>query len=885
MKNNKRILILGGIFISTIIIVGCVATKLLGYMINPEISPTWGLKVIEGLTGEARIYRDKWGIPHIVADDAHDLFFAVGYAQAQDRLFQMYMFKYYVAGRLAELLGNRKMGVEARASIKSTVDIDKANRTIGFGYLGSAGAELMKKYRPDTYTLFRSYSKGVNTAIKEMKANGKMPLEFKLLSLEPEEWQVADSIAFHRYLGWSLSANMTDELLRFGLIQKFGIEKAMALYPKYQKPLESIPTIIPRELVNYKNLKPIFSTDHSSPQIIVEGNRIKNYKVIASLIDTINFLSEDITNGMASNNWVLGPQKSKSGKPILANDPHLGHMLPSIFWVVHLLGAGIDCYGAAFPGMPFIVLGHNRHVAWGLTTSNADVQDIFIEKLNPHDNSQYEYKGKFENFAVRKETIKIRKSLTSNSYSQVEFEIKSSRHGPIINPIAGITFDAPPLALRWTGYDFTNDVELTRALTTSSSIEEFVRKTEELAPTTLHSEADAIFALMRADNMNDVKEALKIYGLPNQNWVFVDDSGNFGYTAAGRVPAREYHDGTVPVEGWSGKYDWTVFIPFEHLPQVYNPERGYIATANNEVVPPENYPYPFSYRYVPGYRAARIEELLKAKEKLDINDMVQIQNDIYMIQAKEMVPLFLKAIDNHTPTNRYEESALREIKKWAYQADVNSVGCTIFHEWRRQVVHLMLEDELEEFFEPYINIHYTKSSVENMIFSDSPFFDNINTPAKENRQTIIKTAFVRAIEHLTATLGKDMKKWAWGNVHTITFANPIAMGPLKKHINYGPLPHPGTEGTVRNASFNNIGDTGWQATVGACLRHIIDMADVGASLFVIDGGESGQWRSTHYLDGTEEWYHGRYLNAIMDISKIAENPSGLIILKRLPSSH
>lgn len=880
MNKYQKFALLVSLLIVTFI-VGCVATKLVSYMVNPTISPTWGLKVIEGLNGEARIYRDKWGIAHIVADDEQDLFFAVGYAQAQDRLFQMYMFKYYVSGRLAELLGDRKMSVEARGSIKSTVDIDKANRIIGFGYLGKAGAELMKKYRPDTYRVFQTYSNGVNTAIKEMKANGSLPLEFKLLNLEPEEWQVADSIAFHRYIGWSLSANMTDELLRLGLIQKIGFEKAMALYPKYQKPFEAIPTIIPRELVDYRNLKPIFATQLSQPP---QGARIVNHNAIANLINNINLLSNDISNGMASNNWVVGAKKSKSGKPILANDPHLGHMLPSIFWAVHLVGAGIDCYGAAFPGMPFIVLGHNRHVAWGLTTSNADVQDVFIEKLNPTNTSQYEYKGTFENFAVRKETIKIRKGLTSNSYAEVELEVKSSRHGPIINPIAGLPFDAPPLALRWTGYDFTDDIEVAHTLTTSSSIEEFMKKVEKLTPTSLYSEADAIFAIMRARNVNDIKNALKMYGLPNQNWVFVDDVGNFGYIAAGRVPARANHDGTVPVEGWSGKYDWSSFIPFEHLPQVYNPERGYIATANNEVVPPDDYPYPFSYRYVPGYRAGRIEELLQAKEKLDVNDMARIQNDVFMIQAREMVPLFLKAMGNYSPTNEREGDALRLIKEWNYQADVNSVACTIFHEWRRQITHLMLKDELGEFFEPFINIHYTKSAVEYMIFSDSPFFDNINTPEREDRDTIIKMAFVNAIANLTATLGKDMKKWAWGNVHTITFANPVALGPLKKYMNYGPLPHPGTEGTVRNASFNNIGDTGWRATVGACLRHIVDMADVDGSLFVIDGGESGQWKSAHYIDGTQEWYNSGYLNAIMDISQVAKNPEGLIILKRLPSS-
>lgn len=882
MKNTCRIWVLA-CFLSVTFIVGCVAAKLAGYIANPKISPTWGLKILEGLNGEARIYRDKWGIAHIVADDEHDLFFAVGYAQAQDRLFQMYMFKYYVAGRLAELLGDRKMSVEARSGIKSTVDIDKANRILGFGYIGRAGAELMKKYRPDTYKLFQSYSAGVNTAVKEMKADGRLPLEFQLLNLEPEEWQVEDSIAFHRYIGWSLSANMTDELLRFGLIQKFGFEKAMALYPKYRKPFELIPTIIPRELVDYRQLKPIFSLQPPAPD--AQGARMKDYNAIATLINNINFLSEDFSNGMASNNWVVGPDKSKSGKPILANDPHLGHMLPSVFWTVHIVGAGINCYGAAFPGMPFIVLGHNRHVAWGLTTSNADVQDVFIEKLNPQDASQYEYQGKFENFAVRKETIKVRKSLTSDSYTELQFEIKSSRHGPIINSIAGFSFDAPPLALRWTGYDFTNDVELTHLLMTSPDIEEFIKKTESLTPVALYSEADAIFALMRARNVKDIKNALKMYGLPNQNWVFVDDSGNFGYIAAGRVPARARHDGTVPVEGWSGKYDWTEFIPFEHLPQVYNPDRGYIATANNEVVPPDDYPYPFSYRYVPGYRAARIEELLNKKEKLDVNDMVEIQNDVYMIQAREMVPLFMKSMENYTPSNKLEASALLLIKEWNYQADVNSIACTIFHEWRRQLTHLMLEDELGEFFEPYINIHYTKSQVEYMIFSDSPFFDNINTPTKENRQTIIKTAFIKAIEHLATELGKDMKKWAWGNVHTITFANPIAMGPLKKYMNYGPLPHPGTEGTVRNASYNNIGDGGWQTTVGACLRHIVDMADVEGSLFVIDGGQSGQWGSSHYTDGTQEWYNGKYLNALMDISKVAKNPEGLIILKKLPLAH
>jgi len=372
---------------------------------------------------------------------------------------------------------------------------------------------------------------------------------------------------------------------------------------------------------------------------------------------------------------------------------------------------------------------------------------------------------------------------------------------------------------------------------------------------------------------------MAMHALPDQNWVAVDDRGHFGYMAGGRVPIRTMGDGNMPVPGWEGDYEWVGFIPPEHIPQVFDPERGYITTANNEVVPSEDYPYVFSYLYSTGWRATRIEELLREKKKLTAADMARIQNDTKMVAARYMVPLLLQALDGMSDMTPLEQKARKALENWDYFATTDSIACTIFSEWRRIIPNLILEDDLGELFPAYFHESASFVAVDDMIMQGSPLFDNKNTKQIETRKDVFRATFRTAVSNLKKRLGKNITKWQWGRVHTITFAHPLGIWPLDRYLNYGPLPHQGGVGTVRNAWHR---PTDFPTLGGPCLRHVIDMADVDGSLWVIDGGESGQWRNPHYKDGAEMWYRGEYFRAIMNINEVIEQNEGLLKLRLLP---
>lgn len=857
---------------------GCIVTSFIGYSMNPTLSPYYGLKLHKGLNGEARILRDKWGIPHIQAENIHDLFFAVGYAQAQDRLFQMDIMRHLVQGRLAEVLGDQTLTINPNEGPTTVLAQDKMNRIIGFKYLGEAGAALLKVHKPETYLLMQDYSDGVNAYVAD--CGNELPLEFKMLKYSPEPWEPKDIVGLGRFVGWMLAANMEVELIRWSFANKFGMNFMRDLMPLYKKPIPEIPTIIPRELVDWRKLKPAHPKSGDDVSEILPAPADKILSLISDL-QTQRAYSDFAPVPYASNNWVVGPKLTESGKPILANDPHLANMMPSVFWQQHIQGAGIDAYGVSFPGMPFIVLGHNRHLAWGMTTSRADVQDVYIEKFDDK-GEKYLYKDEWIPITKRVETLKVRKGLRGPVQDAGSIEVRLTRHGPIINDFSPLLKDAPPMAMRWVAYDYTVDQDLSRDLMGSATVSEFIDKSYKYENSSVANEADVILACMKGESIDDFKKATAIHALPNQNWVAVDDKGNYGYIAAGRVPIRSKGLGSYPVPGWTGEYEWIGFIPPEELPQVWNPERGYVVTANNEVVDQNDYPYVFTYSVVPGWRALRIEQLIAEKiktKKLTVQDMAEIQNDVKMVAAQYMTPLLLTALEGLKDKTSPESAGEALLKKWDYMATTDSVAAAIFNQWRMLIPKYVLEDELgKDYFEVYSMESMKAPQMDYMIINGSPYFDNKNTPEVETREDIFRAAYREAISTLEKKFGKDVLQWQWGKMHTISFEHPLGVGPFKKYLNYGPLPHPGGIETVRNAWH---GDD-FRTKGGPCLRHVTDMADVENGLWVIDGGESGQWKSPHYNDGAKIWYDGKYIKPIMNMSEVINENEGLLKLQPLP---
>ncbi len=860
---------------------GCIVTSFLGYAVNPTISPKYGNKPHKEIREGARILRDKWGIAHVEADNEYDLFFAVGYAQAQDRLFQMDVYRKLIAGRLAEVFGDQEVKISLQLDPVTMLTQDKIYRIIGFKYLGEVGQAMLKEKSPDTYRLMQAFCDGVNAFIED--SGDKLPLEFRMLDYRPEPFRPANVVALGRFVGWSLASNLEMEITRWALANKFDEQFAREVLPPYRKPVPDIPTILPRDVVDYRKLEPVQKSRQVSKMNTIPASPEPLAK-LGEILAADRIRRQIAPFGHASNNWIVSGELTESGMPILANDPHLTHMMPSIFWQVHIKGAGYNVFGVTFPGMPFVVLGHNRHVAWGLTTTRADVQDIYVEKFNSTGN-KYKYKDDWEPVTVREEVMKVRDGLRGDVEKAEVLKVKMTRHGPVINDFnPAMLEDAPPMALRWAGYDFSENQELTRLALESSTVEEFMEKFRKRDTGPIHNEVDVIMKMMKAETLDDFKEAMKIHGVPNQNWVAVDDSGNIGYIAGGRIPLRAAGDGAKPVPGWTGEYEWTRFVPPEHVPQVFNPDRGYVATANNQVVPPGDYPYVFGFSYVSGWRAMRVEQLLKEKirkeEKFTVHDMASIQNDTKMLSAAHQAPQLLDVLEETGNLTFREKAAAKALEDWNYYANYNSPAPAIYTEWLSRMMHLTFEDEMgERMFRLYTQTKLTLGTLEYMIHHGSPYFDNKNTAEKETRDDIMRRAFTEAVAGLTEKLGKKMEKWSWGELHTVTFSHPLGVGPFAKYLNYGPLPHHGGHGTVRAAS-HKIDD--YRTVGGPCLRHVVDMSNVDGSLWIIDGGESGQWKSPHYKDGAEMWYRGQYIKALMDMDEVSQKSEGLFLLKPMP---
>src|SRR5579883_2219627 len=500
------------------------------------------------------IVTDRYGVPHIYANNEDDLYLAQGYVHAQHRLWQMELNRRIGSGRLAELFG------------EIALEPDRFARRLG---LHRAAAAAVRTLPPHSARILDAYARGVNAFISSHRTN--LPLEFTLLRLTPAPWQPADTMQWSKMMGWNLGGNWETELIRARLVARLGPERAAKLETGYDP---SHPLIIP-------------------PGVSYKGTNLGLLEQYATLRQLSGF-------GLlgASNNWVVDGSMTITGKPILCNDPHLGQTAPSIWFECHLVAGEIDVVGATFPGAPGVIIGHNRHVAWGVTNAISDVEDLYIEKFNPQNPIQYEYKGQWEEAEVIREEIRVK----GRAEPLIE-EVRITRHGPILtsmpNPQSAETAEAAgsnghnpvpaelPLALRWTGLQQCHILS-------------------------------SIPKLNRATNWEEFREAMRDWDVPPQNVIYADKEGNIGYIMAGAIPIRAQGQGLLPSPGRTGEYAWVGYIPFDELPQTYNPEQHFIVTANNRVVD-DNYPYYITNEWLNGYRAQRIRDLLTSKGKLALS--------------------------------------------------------------------------------------------------------------------------------------------------------------------------------------------------------------------------------------------------------------------------
>ncbi|UCE05285.1 MAG: penicillin acylase family protein, partial [bacterium] len=519
---------------------------------------------------------------------------------------------------------------------------------------------------------------------------------------------------------------------------------------------------------------------------------------------------------------------------------------PSIWYEVHLKAPSIDCYGVSLPGIPGIVIGHNRSVAWGLTNVMADGCDFYIEKINPENQDQYLYQGKWH------ETTIIAEEIDVKNQPPVNLITRYTHRGPIISDVHPVLkHSSKVISLKWNGH-LNSDETLT------------------------------IYKIIKAKNWDEFTEGLQYFSVPAQNFIYADTAGNIGYYCAGSIPIRRRGNGLFPQPGWNKKFDWLTSIPFEHLPHSYNPSEDIIVTANNKVVS-DKYPYFITTYWEPPYRAQRIEELLENKDKFNLDDFKTIQSDLYSKHAQFLMPIILEVLpkfEQHTKLTKY---FCHSLQTWHFNLDAESVAPTIFEVFLNKLYKSIFLDELGDslfhsFLElPNIPIRITDNLIARGI---SDWFDNIHTPdIKETMTDIFLTSLKQTFDYLETNFGETVHRWRWGNLHSITFEHVLGKKkPLDKLFNIGPFHLGGSCTSVNNAIYAlNKGD--FSTIVGPSMRQLVDLSNRNNSLIVITTGQSGHPLSKHFKDQTPLWLNGEYHRAITDSLEICNSDFDVLTLK------
>jgi penicillin amidase len=798
-----------------------------GYIFIARSFPqTNGTLKVSGLKHPVEIIRDTMGLPHIYADNTDDLFFAQGYVHAQDRLWQMELNRHIGHGQLAELFGDTEFGDS------TTVKTDKFLRTIG---LDRAADADLKTLEAGSRGVLQKYADGVNAFLREHQGN--LPLEFTLLGYRPTEWQPVDTLVWSKVMAYNLGGNYEDELLRVRLINVLGEGRVNQLVPPYPA---AGPFIIPPEVKR-------FSTFAFPPSRVEQGTVAGVVAIgqpdladLQAIDDSLKLLGE----GVGSNNWVVDGTRTTTGKPLLANDPHLDISMPSIWYANALHCSPVsdacpyDVIGYTFPGVPGVVIGHNSRIAWGVTNTGPDVQDLFVEQLNPANPNQYLYQGQWLDVELDPQVVHVKNG------ADVAFTVESTRHRPIMTPVLkGVT---ATLALEWTA----------------------TRERSALV--------QSLLALDRSRNWDEFRSALRLWDVPAQNFVYGDVDGNIGYQMPGRIPIRAHGNGTLPVPGWSGEYEWTGYIPFDELPSILNPSSHFIVTANNQVVP-SDYKYLIASNFAAPFRARRLGELIASRQKLSPDDFKTMQGDIYSSSLSKLQK-YLVPLKTH---GFLAEGALKYVKEWDGNLTPDTIGGTILEVTYLSLVRDLFEPQLgADLFKSYLERGDAHRSVVDQLLDDpnNPLWDDPETLQQETRDDRLASAYWEGVDWLGSQFGDWPPDWHWRRLHTATFAHPFgSIKPLDLIFNYGPTGVPGDGYTVFNTGFDHSKPYADQTV--SSMREIIDLSDLDRSLWIQTTGESGQPLNPHYADLTPMWREVRYAPLVFTREAVEKVKSGDLVLE------
>ncbi|WP_369189669.1 penicillin acylase family protein [Streptomyces sp. R08] len=866
--------------------------------VRASLPQTTGSITLDGLSGPVDVKRDSYGIPQIYASSDADLFMAQGYVQAQDRFYEMDVRRHMTSGRLSEMFG------------KGQVKNDEFLRTLGWDRV--AQKEYDTTLSASTKKYLQAYAKGVNAYLKG-KDGKDISLEYAALGFEnnykPQKWTPVDSIAWLKAMAWDLRGNMQDEIDRALMTSRLGPQQIADLYPEYPYSRNQ-PIVTEGEYDEYTKT---FGSGDSSTSTSTSGTTgstsSSSGSALTSQLSSLSNVLEDLPTavgvngqGIGSNSWVVAGKNTITGKPLLANDPHLEASLPSVWYQMGLHCRAVsskcqyDVSGYTFAGMPGVVIGHNQNIAWGMTNSGVDTTDLYLEKLS---GDGYLYDGKTKPFTTRTETIKVAGGASK------KIVVRETNNGPLLSDRddelvkvgkkATVDTAAPDrgdgygIALRWTAED---------------------------PGTTM----DAVFAIDKASNWTEFRAASTKFDVPSQNLVYADTKNNIGYTLPGKIPTRGKGDGSLPVPGWDPKYDWNGYIPQAALPYEFNPKRGYIVTANQAVIDKDKYPYTLTTDWGYGTRSQRITDLIQSKidggGKISTDDMRQMQLDDSSEIAKLIVPKLLK-LDIDDPDVR---EAQKLLEGWDYTQDADSAAAAYFNSVWRNILKLAFGNKLPKelrvkgqclFVSPVDTTGPADEDNQKVRecgerdadeaqpdggdrwfevvrkLMDDPTSDWWKTPKSGNRpgasnmNELFKRAMIDARWELTAKLGKDIDTWSWGRLHRLFLKNQTlgteGPGIVKYVLNRGPWKLSGGEATVNATGWNAAG--GYGVVWVPSMRMVVNLDNFDKSKWINLTGASGHAYSAHYTDQTSKWVNGELLPWSFSSKAVDDSTSDTLVLK------
>ncbi len=804
-----------------------VVTAVLGvWTVRRSLPQTDGELELPGLSAPVEVLRDEHGIPQVYADTAEDLFLAQGFLHAQERFYEMDVRRHVTSGRLAELVGD------------SALETDVFTRSLGWYDVAEQEVALLDT---DTRRYLVAYADGVNAYLDDKDA-GELSLEYAVLGLTgpeyaPDPWTPADSVAWLKASAWDLSSNVQDEVDRVLASTVLGPAQVEELYPPY--PTETNLPVLQRGGVVGGRFRPAARPDaRGARPPLGPGVARAVADRLRSLRTTTGSMPELLGtgDGIGSNSWVLSAERSETGAPVLANDPHLAPSMPGT-WVqmgLHCREVGercpFDVAGVSFSGLPGVVIGHNDRIAWGLTTMYADVADLYVERVR---GDTYLYDGRRVSLDTREETFRV-----AGEDEPVVRTVRATRHGPLLSDLddqvrrvgAAAPMSRPPgggtyeVALQWT------------ALTPARTM-------------------DALIGFNRAGSWRQFRAAARLFEVPSQNLVYADVDGHIGYQAPGAIPVRRLGDGRWPVPGWDALYGWRGTIPFRQLPWTLDPPGGVVVTANQAVVDPRRYPYELGADTAEGYRSQRILDLLSARRTWSVDDLTRLQTDTLHPMAEVLVPLL---VDTPLPTD-YADDGQQLLLDWDGTQPPDSGAAAYFNVVWRNLLELTFDDQLPHDVQPAGGERWFLVVTRLLDEPRSRWWDDVTTDGvRETRDEIISTAMVRARQELTSTQTRDSDEWTWGAAHELDLVNPTlgesGNGLVESLFNRGTYDVGGGSGVVDANAWDAA--AGYEVTAVASMRMVVPMDDLDAARWITYGGVSGHAFSDHYNDQTETWLAG-----------------------------